>query len=337
MEISNINESVLLQYFSGSLSREEVVVVEQWISASEDNRRVARQIQSIRFAMNTVDTLQHVNPQAALSNVKKRIHKNKRVSAFTWIQRIAAILFIPLLIGTVYNQFKPKEQTRYMETHTSPGMIASLELPDGSRVWLNGDSYLKYPMTFDGQQREVHLNGEAYFTVRRDRAKPFVVRTKENLNIEVLGTEFNIDAYETNSFIATTLIEGSVKLSYMNNEMEVESLIMYPDEQVIYDRNTREINQSLAFVPKETAWKNGSIILRDTPLNEVLWMLSKRYNVDFEVKRESLKENSFTGTFTNQQLVRILDHFKIASGINYSLTQVTDKDGNILRTKVKLY
>lgn len=337
METYNNNESVLLQYFSGSLSREEAAKVEQWISASEDNRRVAQQIRSICFAIDTVDTLQHIDPQAALSKVKKRIHRNKRVSAFTWIQRIAAILFIPLLIGTVYNQIKPKEQTRYMEIHTSPGMIASFELPDGSRVWLNGNSHLKHPMSFDGQQREVQINGEAYFSVHKDRSKPFVVRTKENLSIEVLGTEFNIDAYNTNSFIATTLVEGSVRLSYINKDMEENSLIMHPNEQVIYDRYTRKINQKIAFVPKETAWKSGSIILRDTPLNEALWMLSKRYNVDFDIKRESLKENSFTGTFTNQELVSILDHFKIASGIHYSLTKVTDKDGNVLRTKVDLY
>lgn len=336
MEISHINESVLLQYFSGSLNPQDKDVVEQWISASDENHRVAKQIQSICLAIETVDTLQQVDSQAALCKIKRRIHKTKHISLFTWLQHIAAILFIPLLISTLYYQAKT-EPIRYMETHTNPGMITSVDLPDGSRVWLNADSYLKYPITFDGPQREVFLNGEAYFSVRKNKLKRFIVRTKENINIEVLGTEFNIDAYDNNSFVVTTLVEGSVKLSYMSDKMEEKSLIMHPDERVIYDCNTHKIDQTRTFVQKDIAWKNGSLVLRDTPLNEVLWMLSKRYNVDFSVKRESLKENSFTGTFTNQQLVRILEHFKIASGINYSLTQITDNEGNVLRTKVELY
>lgn len=338
MEHTPIDESLLLQYFSGSLSLKEKLVVEQWMTESDENRKLADDIHYIGFAIHTMDTIRKVDAPAALSVVKKRIKGKKKPSLFVWLQRIAALLFIPLLIGTVYYNGIKTEPVRYLEMHTQEGMIGSVELPDGTKVWLNSDSYLKYPAHFEKkQEREVFLNGEAYFSVTRDKKKPFVVRMGSAAKIEVLGTEFNVDAYADNNFVSTTLVEGSVRFFYTKEGKE-ENLLMLPNQKVVVDKRGALMHRNETFVPKDIAWKEGRIVLRDTPLTEVLWILSKRFNIDFVVTKESLKENSFTGIFENQDLVRILDHLKIASRINYRFdkAEITDSDETI-KTRVVLY
>lgn len=338
MEHTPIDESLLLQYFSGSLSLKEKLAVEQWMTESDENRKLADDIHYIGFAIHTMDTIRKVDAPAALSVVKKRIKGKKKPSVFVWLQRLAALLFIPLLIGTVYYNGIKTEPVRYQEMHTQEGMIGSVELPDGTKVWLNSDSYLKYPVHFEKkQEREVFLNGEAYFSVTRDEKRPFRVRMGNAAKIEVLGTEFNVDAYADNNFVSTTLVEGSVRFFYMKEGKE-ENLLMLPNQKVVVDKQGASIHRNETFVPKDIAWKEGRIVLRDTPLTEVLWILSKRFNIDFVVTKESLKENYFTGIFENQDLVRILDHLKIASRINYRFdkSEITDSDETI-KTRVVLY
>lgn len=165
----------------------------------------------------------------------------------------------------------------------TPGMIGSTILPDGTKVWLNSSSYLKYPNTFSGNTREVTLDGEAYFEVIGNAKKPFIVHSG-NSSVNVLGTKFNMDAYDSNGFIATTLIEGSVEFSYKTENDISHTIKIEPNEQVHYNKKTMQPEVREAYVPKDIAWKNGQIILKETTLSEILWILSKRFNVEFIIK-----------------------------------------------------
>lgn len=339
MEHTSIDESLLLQYFSGILDLMEKRAVEQWISESDENRKLADDIRYIYLAMNTMDTIQRINAPKALSIVKKRINRGRnKHSVFIWLQRIAALLFIPLLASTLYFNGIKSEPVKYQEVQMLAGMIGSVELSDGTKVWLNSGSYLKYPVHFDeGDGREVFLNGEAYFSVTRDENKHFIVHMDNSVKIEVLGTEFNVDAYSDNDFVSTTLVEGTVRFFYTKDGKE-KNLLMQPNQKVMVNKQEASVSQKNTFVPKDVAWKDGRIVLRDTPLTEVLWILSKRFNVDFVISKESLKENIFTGTFENQDLIRILEHLKIASRINYRFDKqdimVSDET---VKTRVTLY
>lgn len=337
MKDMRIDESVLLLYFSGNLEPAERKRVESWISESGGHERLAKDIYYIYFATDAAKTIQEVDAQKDLSKVHHKINRKRMVSMFKWVQRIAAILFIPLLLSIVYRELK-EEPIQFIEIRSNPGMISSVDLPDGSRVWLNSDSYLKYPVKFNKEKREVFLNGEAYFSVFKDVKKRFIVNTTKDLCVEVLGTEFNIDAYGINDFIATTLVKGSVRLSYAK-ELDEESLLMKPNQRATYSKSRKSIKLTdETYVYKDISWKDGRIILRNTPLTEITWILSKRFNVDFQIEKESLKDNSFTGTFDDQSLTRILDHLKISSKINYRLEKRQEKDtGKILRDKVILY
>lgn len=334
---NNIDEQLLLNYFVGSLSHEQKRIVDEWIQASDENRKVAREVQYIYIAADTLDTIKKVDSAEALKQVKQRIHKTNKIPSMVWFQRVAAIFILPLLISTIYFVTK-KEHIEYIEIRTNPGMVATVELPDGSKVWLNSKSYLKHPQKFTEDHRNVELNGEAYFSVQKNKHKPFIVSTPFNIKAEVLGTEFNMEAYKESDKVVTTLVSGSVKLSFLNKDDTEETMIMKPNDEISYNSKTRGVSLNKPYLPTLTAWKDGLVIFRNTSFEDALKILSKRFNVEFIVKNDLLYDNSFTGPFDGQHLHLILEHFRISSGIEYKFIDPeigTDKISE--KTIVELY
>lgn len=333
-----INELDLFRYMNHELSDEESIEVEEWINASEENRKIAEACYELSLAVNSLKLIKRSAPQKALAKVNRRIKEKLFRQVYLFVQKAAVVLLLPLLCLSGYLLLQADEEIPvfYLEARMTPGMIGSTVLPDGTKVWLNSSSYLKYPNTFAGQTREVTLDGEAYFKVNKNAKKPFIVHT-ENSSVKVLGTEFNMDAYSSNSFIATTLVNGSVEFNYENEGDESGVVILKPEEQVYYDKKNSQAELRKAYVPKDVAWKNGQIVLKDTPLSEILWILSKRFNVEFTVKNPAFYKYSFTGVFTNQQIERVLEHFKRSSGIHYKINYELDKDGEVTRSQIELY
>lgn len=333
----NINELLLIRYMRGELSGEEFTVVDKWINESAENRKIAEDCFYLSWAVSSLNTMKKVSTRKALEKVNKRIKKQRWVPVYRKLQQVAAILLLPLLILSGYLLFNPAQKVpvHYIEARMTPGMIGSTILPDGTKVWMNSSTYLKYPSSFEGEAREVVLDGEAFFKVAKEEKK-FIVQTHQS-SVEVLGTEFNIDAYSHNNFIATTLVEGSVLFTYENSAKDMQSIYMKPNDQVLYDKNNHTADQRETYIPKDIAWMKGQIVLRDTPLSDVLWILSKRFNVEFIIKNPAFYKQSFTGVFTNQQIERVLEHFKRSSEIRYKIDHQLDEDGEVIKTKVELY
>ena len=329
----------LSEYFTGKLTPEDNQRVEEWIEFSEENKSHAKSVYNILYSSATICLMNEIDAGSGLRKVKKKAADKKRKKmTIKWFQWIATILFIPMIICTaLYFMPKEKPQQRYIEAVSNFGLISSIELPDGTKIWLNSGSYVKYPVEFDKDIREIYIEGEAYLSVAKDNGKKFIVKTVDDYSIEVLGTEFNIDAYKGNDKITTTLVEGSICLYFKDENSEQKKLFMKPEQQTTYLRNTGELTGRTTYIPKEIAWKSGSVMFRNTPFDEALWILSKRFNVNFTVKKESLHDYSFTGTFTDQNLTRILEHFKISSGINYSQRQIVNDDDEVLKTEIDLY
>ena len=335
----HIDEQLLLDYFSGALTHTRRQEVEAWIQESEENKKMARDIEYIYFATDTINTIKSVDTVRALGEVKEKINqkRNRKHSFLFRMQRIAAVLVIPLLLSTIYLATK-KEPVEFIEIRTNPGMVAAVTLPDGSKVWLNSRSYLKHPQKFTGDVRNVELNGEAYFSVQKDKSKRFIVNTPFNLKAEVLGTEFNMEAYKESNKVITTLVSGSVKLSFANKSNTEETLLMKPNDEIAYNSKTRGISQNRPYLPTLTAWKDGLVIFRNTPFEEALKILNKRFNTEFIVKNDLLYENSFTGTFNGQHLHLILEHFRLSSGIKYKFVDPETSTNKISeKTIVELY
>lgn len=147
----NIDEALLLLYFSGTLGEKEKEEVENWISLSEENRKIAKQICYIHHVTDIIDTVKQIDPKQALVKLDKRLSKRKKINWWEWGIRAAAVLFIPLFLSFFYFVFnQDKNYDRYVEIRSNPGMMTKVELPDGTWVWLNSASYLKYPVSFEG-------------------------------------------------------------------------------------------------------------------------------------------------------------------------------------------
>lgn len=327
---NNRIEELLPRYCEGRLSEGERLEVEAWIDESEENKRVATQTFALYLAVDTVQVMKKVDTEKALLKVKGKMSDRevRRIVWWEWAQRAAAILFIPLLTLFIWQNWKGDtgEVAEMMEVKTSPGMTTSLTLPDGTIVYLNSESSLFYPSRFNGDFRRVTLSGEAYFEVAKDPEKKFILSTTHQSQIEVLGTCFNVEAYEQNTEVITTLIEGKVDFMF-EKDAGVKHVFLSPREKLVYDSETDKVHLYKTSGKSELAWKDGEVVLDNTPLEEALWMLEKRYSVKFVIKNEKLKNSSFTGTFTNQRLEKILEYFKVSSKIRWQHIN-DDKDGS---------
>jgi ferric-dicitrate binding protein FerR (iron transport regulator) len=314
-------ESLLFRYVRGNVTDQEIAEVERWIDASPDNRKLVEQLCVVDFANETLQYMHRSKPQLSLSKAKHKIRKNRMHNLAMWMQRAAAILFIPLLCLTAWFSQQPArtphEQAQMVEITSAPGLVTSVVLPDSTKVWLNANSTIKYPTRFAPNMREVSVTGETYFAVAKNPKKPFYVNVNDAFKVKVLGTEFNVEAFPSASTFSTTLVEGSVEL-VSAKDSTTSFLTLKPDEQSIWDSNTKKITVQKVNTAVFTSWKDGKIIFKNTPIAEIAASLGKRYNAQFVISPQ-LKDYRFTGTFTNQQLVQILEHFKISSDIQYEI------------------
>lgn len=338
METFNIDkiEEVLPRYCSGEATIEECRMVEEWIGQSKQNYLIVKQIYTIDQVLETVQMESKVDTEKALASVSRRMSREyPQVTWFTWVQRVAAILFIPLLITWSIGYFTPRTEIAHMiEIKTNPGMTTTINLPDGSKVFLNSESSLTYPSFFSEDKRNVQLKGEAFFEVRKDPEHGFIVSTPNHTQIEVLGTTFNVEAFERDSFISTTLVEGKVRFAYQKNRQPA-TVVMKPGEKLMYNTTSSQIKLIQTNGETEIAWKDGKIIFQATPMPEVLRMLEKRFNVTFVLSNNRLRGEAFNGSFTNQRLERILEIFKISSNIKWRYLDTQDTTNE--RTKIEIY
>lgn len=334
---NKITEFELISYFKAELSEDDRGRVEAWIDASEENRALAENIYTIIFADETLHTINNISAHDALRQVNKKITLFKFRQGGKWLQRIAAILFIPLLITTIYLSTKDlNDEPEYISLRTNPGIVADFKLPDGTKVWLNALSTLTYPAKFSTKNRKVELSGEAYFDVETDKKRPFIVGVSNNIEVEATGTEFNIDAYDNFGQITATLAEGSIKMRYPDKETGIKTQILKPEEKIVFDKNSGNIMLTTASTLVETGWKDGLIYLENTPLEHLLHTLSKRFNANFVLENNSLKENYFTGVFGTQDLKLILQHLEISSGIKHHVKMPAENDPEA-RITIRLY
>lgn len=329
-------EELLPRYCEGLATEEERLQVEAWMDESEENRRMAKQVHALYLATDTLHVMKKVDPEKALSRVKSRMTGKKKTMWWEWAQRAAAVLFIPLLVTLMVQHWGNDEQelAQMMEIKTNPGMTTSLTLPDGTLVFLNSESTLSYPSRFDGDTRNVNLQGEAYFEVAKNPEKKFIVSTPHRSQIEVLGTHFNVEAYEKENRVSATLVEGKIGFIYKCDNAS-KKVLMAPGQKLVYDSKDSKVQLYATSGESEIAWKEGKIIFRNTPLEEGLRMLEKRYNVEFIIKNNRLKGDSFTGAFTNQRLERILEYFQLSSQIRWRYLDSPDITDE--KSKIEIY
>ncbi|MFV0553255.1 MAG: FecR family protein [Mangrovibacterium sp.] len=192
----------------------------------------------------------------------------------------------------------------------------SLVLSDGSRVQMNSLSRLTYPVAFLGNKREVHLEGEAYFEVAKDSARPFIVYVN-GMAVEVLGTSFNIKAYADEQEIATTLVEGKVKLKLGDSP---EQFILKPNQQAVFTPENQQVNIQEVDVKQYVGWRLGIYYFTNEKLEDILKTLVRWYDFDYEFADEQLREIRFEGGLNKyENMYPILDIMKSTGKLDFEM------------------
>ena len=218
------------------------------------------------------------------------------------------------------------DEVAYNMVSTQRGRQFSIILSDGTKVWLNSASSLRYPTVFKGKERNVQIAGEAYFEVARNEEKPFKVKVNQQASVEVLGTSFNISAYSDDNTSNTTLIEGRVKV-YYSDPTHQKSVVLNPGQQAKVLQSpsgnassTSSIQVTEVDLSQVTAWKNGLFNFNEKKLKEVMKQLSRWYDIDV-VYEDDVADIEFWGeTSRNLNLSEVL-HLLKKSGVNFRIEQ----------------
>jgi ferric-dicitrate binding protein FerR (iron transport regulator) len=211
----------------------------------------------------------------------------------------------------------------YNKVSTARGNQYQLVLADGSKVWLNSASSLRFPTSFTGDRREVELDGEGYFEIAKNASKPFHVKTSTQ-DIEVLGTHFNVNAYNDEAAVKTTLLEGSVKInqSVPQGGSNQQSAILKPGEQAVFTHDSRLTIQDNIDIDQVMAWKNGWFEFDDTDIKTIMRQISRWYDVDirYETKTDNEKYGGRISRNLNlSNILKMLENY----GVHFRLERKT--------------
>ncbi len=202
------------------------------------------------------------------------------------------------------------------------GGIYAVNLSDGTKVWLNSKSSLRYPVEFSGDKRTVTLEGEAYFEVAKNVHRPFTVKTKSG-NVTVLGTHFNVSSYMEDQGFAVTLAEGKVKVSDITNASDQTAVILKPGQQARINHKKEGIAVAEVDPSVYTAWKDGKFYFENENLKSILTKMARWYNFNVKFENKSLEQIKFTGIVLKEEpLEHLLDIISKTSNIKYKITKV---------------
>jgi transmembrane sensor len=264
-----------------------------------------------------------VDVDKAYHTVTSKINREIKVySIFTILTRIAAVLTIPLLAFTIWSLFfqeskkAPVEiaqnEITWQEIHSPVGMRSHVVLPDGTNLWLNAGSHLRYGIPFIRENREVELSGEAFLDVFKNEKSPFIVKTS-GASIEVLGTQFNVNAWPETENIKVALKEGSVKFKIQSEEGKIKYAELKANDYLELDKTDKTVAIENTNIEKYIAWHKNIMILDETPMPKLAGLLEQWYGVKVVIAGDEIKRYKFTTTFDNEPLHRVLELLEISS------------------------
>jgi ferric-dicitrate binding protein FerR (iron transport regulator) len=318
-------EKLLPGYLSGYLADIDRSIVDEWRSESIENEALYLKSLKAWEAIPLLHEMEQFNSFEALKRVTSRLSQSNSSRWRVIIQRAAAILLLPLLAYSSYLTIKnlaiqklPEVQVMMQTVTSRQGLITQFSLADGTKVWLNSGSELKFPMRFTGDMREVNLIGEAFFEVAKNEKQPFRVNARE-LNIDVLGTSFDVISHDDDNQTEIILIEGEVSLSAEEGQVNKKFGAISPGQRAVFNIESKEVCVHEVFVDKYISWRDGNLIFRDDSMKDVAKRLSRWFNVEIVVEDPELESYIYTATFRNENLEQVLKLLKLSAPIDYRI------------------
>lgn len=345
-------DDLIVGYLKNELTADQIRYLSSWIKINKENKLYFDQARELWITSRALNDNPKYNSEEAYTNFLETIENETPVFLFfkeQWLKigRVAAIFIIAFLLGgLVFSRLDyfntSSSVNKFSEIVVPRGAKAHFILQDGTVVTLNAGSKLRYNASFGVEDRVVELEGEAYFKVAKDKARPFIVKTSF-LSVRALGTEFNVKAYPGDRTIETTLVEGSVKVNKLEDNEEVilspnQKLTFYkegsvknkdvekttePDPETKF--SVQESNKATKLVKEDVkvepliSWKDNRWFIEKQNLSKLAIELERKFDVEIEFKSERLKDFRFTGTLLDEPLEQVLKVMSITAPLNYEI------------------
>lgn len=313
-------EILIARFFDGTITPEEKERLAVWCDESAVNKQTFARMKNIWDAAFPPFPVQDIRVERAEAKIREKIRKEKRepVRFLVWWQRVAAIMVIPLLLVSLYLLFnRPSREEAVFsrqEIIAPKGTCTQITLPDGSTVWLNSGSKLSYSVPFEKNKRETFLAGEAFFEVKANPKRPFVVVT-DGISITATGTKFNVDAYLSDTLRTVTLEEGRVFIESPQQRKKTE---MDVNRQFVWNTNTDRYHVHTVDASLYGKWREGILVFRDEPLENIFKRVARTFNVDISIKDPALAKQRYRATFEQESLDEILELLRMSAPIRYN-------------------
>lgn len=315
-------QELISKYLAGEANTSEIALLSNWLMEAPENKILfeeSRKTWELFAALeieNNIDTDKEwanfqskVKQKPIVKLVPEIITKSKK--SFTLLKLAATILVLAVVSVLMYYNFV-KPEMKQLAANTE--RIES-KLPDGTEVTLNPGAVINYPEKFGPHKRKVKFNGEAYFHVKHDESKPFII-SSQNINIEVLGTSFYVNTKNNNGNIEVILTEGKVAVYY--SETPNERVILAPGEKAEIAVSHNEIKKTENKDINYIAWKTRKLVFENDPVSEIINALNKTYSASIIIKNPKVGNCRVTATFDNQSLDAVLNVLQATVGFSVS-------------------
>lgn len=330
--IEIFNRELLAKYLSNEVNTREKLEVETWINQSVENREELEQSRKMLRNIDALYKAQNFNSEVAWKNVKAKLnspqlkiihHKKIGKEVFAKFYKYAAIIVFAVMLGSAgyYFGFRNKITEVYTEIISTPKQVINeYTLPDGSVVALNSNSKLVYPKHFKGDTREVTIYGEAFFDVKPNPEKPFIINAG-NAQVKVVGTSFNVSAYPESETVEVVVKTGKVQVTSKNSESipELKEVLLVPGEKGTLFNKDNILKKSENSNPNYLAWKTHDFIFKEVPLSEVFQCLEKAYHVEIQVNESELNDLKLNAQFDKKSIDFILNVVSLTFDLELSV------------------
>jgi Fe2+-dicitrate sensor, membrane component len=316
----SINETLLFRFLDKETSEEENAAILQWVSDSEDNRTEFQRLHQTHHLSRLRNLKAEIDVDEAwnkLNSILPKVRTEKKLIFPNILWKVAASILLVVAggVGSLWlnGAFQNRQQSAVIELKASKGEKSQAILADGSHVWLNSQTVLKYDAL---NPRKVTMEGEAFFDVKKDHEHPFEVITASGMKVIVTGTKFNLRSFADEPFVETTLEEGEVHIEGANNEQLAR---LEPGQQARYE--TGENKASVRNVSTElySLWKNNELRFTDITFADLIPRIERWYGVTITSNPAKKNNDKFTMTIKTESLRELLNMMQLTSKFNYEI------------------
>jgi len=314
-------------YSKKTIRSEDLTDLLIWVDSSQENQQIFRETLQ---AFETADQFLNkpANQQKSWATIQQHVNnstpapiaKIRKINYRKYLS-IAAALLVIFMLPVIYFKLIPAKsvvRVAYHEIYNPKGQKRLVSMPDGSNIYLNGDSKIRYAQNFNTGKRIVYLEGEAFFDVQHRDKQPFVVYTG-NVSTTVLGTSFNINTYQSAKTIRITVQTGKVGVIVKNNGKAAPVKFLLPNEQLNIIKESGHATKKVVNASDFDSWREYKLFFYNQPLSEIADVISREYDVEVLIKSEQLKAMKLTAKFNKCAVNQIMEVIAKLSGAKYKI------------------